>query len=272
MIGTLIIAIEDGDTVELTAPGIPTIEFAPVSGTTALTFTGVSGPTGERGERGDRGEKGDRGEQGERGDTGLSGRDYDPADIAEVRADIAAVEAATQTMATSAGYNFFQAPQAINALNLNNSPALYLANVGGGTSGILFGRASGGDLMIGAQEAGFWGFYSSNRSYLFRASDRAFDGSPQAFDWDNSNAASRDVMRLRHSGAAPGTGSFITFADNALATVGKIDSTAKFWGSGANFKPGAAPATAQDGDIWTTPTGMFIRIAGVTMKVSATPV
>jgi hypothetical protein len=177
----------------------------------------------------------------------------------------ARIAGATQTMANASGYNNFQSPQAINALNLNNSPCLLFSNVGGGTSGILLNRAAGGSLMMGAQEAGFWGFYSGNRSYLFRASDRAFDGAPQAFDMDNNNAASRDVMRLRHSGAIVATGNFLTFADIASATVGKIDAKAKYWGSGANFKHIVDPTTGfTDGDLWTTTAGLFARINGYT--------
>jgi hypothetical protein len=60
MIGTLIIDIVDGETVELRAPGIPTLDFIMPTSDASIALTGISGPKGDRGLQGDRGPQGEK--------------------------------------------------------------------------------------------------------------------------------------------------------------------------------------------------------------------
>ncbi len=218
------------------------------------------------GTNGTNGRDGIDGINGINGTNGTNGRDYDPAELVALRALIDTVQATVPLKSaanTWTGRQTFGQPIAIDGNAGTNAAALTLNNVGGGTSGIAINRATGGDLQLGAQEAGFWGFYATNRSMMFKSSDRAYDTAPQSFDFQNHNASTRNVMRLRHNFTGS-TGDFLVCTDTSLATMARIDSTGKFSGSAINIKHSAQPSPVSDGDLWTTTAGLFGRINGLT--------
>lgn len=232
----------------------------------------------------------------------------------------------------------------IDQQNTTNRYAIYIGNVGAGTTGIVLDRAGGGYLELGGNTGGqYWSLGAANRTMQFAVTNNAYDGSPQAFDFRNGSAASRRIMSLRHTDANA-TGDYFACYDSTGAQKVKIDSEGRLitpqvtiqtdngggfsvldssgkpfggymslpsgtyidsysqlmfrgydaprqslatWGSwniaglsvsgkvtgtSLNAQRGDTPSTLSDGDVWTTSAGLFVRINGVTMKVTATAV
>lgn len=76
---------------------------------------------------------------------------------------------------------------------------------------------------------------------------------PTAGQWNSYFAAKQDVLPytpVNRSGDSM-TGKLVTVAPTAS-------------GSGFNLPPGSAPTTPANGDIWTTSSGLYVRVGGVT--------
>lgn len=91
-----------------------------------------------------------------------------------------------------------------------------------------------------------------------------FDGSNGAGFY--SPAASQIALSIADTQMVLFSNGFASFAGAKVVT--KASTTSK---AGFNMPPGAAPAVApEDGDMWTTTAGLFVRINGVTKTVTLT--
>jgi hypothetical protein len=221
--------------------------------------------TGQRGPKGERGEKGDKGDAstvpGPQGIPGLSIKgDTGPM----VPLNTTNVFTASQTFNSGA---LVKGSLTIDQGNITNANSLYIGNVGAGETGIYMARSGGGGFSIGNNSgAGNWGFVSTNRTQAFNAINGGFDASPHAFLFQNQDAPTRAVMRLRQNNANA-TGDLLQATTSTNAIVAKIDITGKVWMNAMNLTPGPAPSSPANGDLWGTTAGLFVRSNGTTIQL-----
>jgi len=156
--------------------------------------------------------------------------------------------------------------------NVTNAPVVRLSNLGGGTTGIGLNASGGGSLNIGDQVGTRWSIFSANRSIEIGVANNAFDSAtPHAIQLSNSDTLARTVLRVKQS-TTNATGNYMEMTNPAGTTVFTVDINGRLVTPTANLVPGNGPATPANGDLWTTSTGLFARINGVTYKMTMTAV
>lgn len=134
------------------------------------------------------------------------------------------VNGRTQTLAMLAADNTWTNPQAIDNGAVVNRYALRLTNLGGGTTGIVFISSAGGSMEIGSQSGPTWSQWSANRTMRYTVANSAYDSAPQAFLFQNQDADTRAVMRLKQVNASA-TGNILEATNSTDAVMAKIDYT-----------------------------------------------